>query len=125
MTWQEWVEGRFAELLGKKATHLSKEEIKERVAATPFSKKALVVSGIVTLSAVVSGCGEPDYTAYDECQWEDDNGIRHNCEDDNDSFYASHSYSGKKHKLSSSSKYYQYQMSKGGIGSGSKSSSGG
>jgi|GEM_PF-3919225 len=126
MTWHEWVESTFAHLLNKKAPNLSEEEKREQAEATPFSKKALVVSGIVTLSSVVAGCGEPEYTAYDECVWEDQNGNKHyNCDDDNDTFYTSNSYSGKKHKLTSSSKYYQYQMQKGGIGSGSSGGFGG
>lgn len=92
-----------------------------------FHQKALVATGVIALSSLLGGCGSSDdvsATAYEECKWEAASGNNYNCDDDNDSFYSSRGYHGKKTIIPSTSKYAQYKASsmstsssKGGIGS--------
>ncbi|MGC5328379.1 hypothetical protein [Brevibacillus sp. SYSU BS000544] len=134
MKWNEWVEETFEHELKKQKT-VTDEEKSQIMGRISFNKKALVVMGVVSMAAVVSGCSDSEpvtATAYEECQWEDANGIEHNCDDDNDSFYSSKGYKSKKALVSTSSKYYQHKASqmsssssKSGIGGGGSGTFGG
>lgn len=132
MNWNTWVETTFEREWKKhhsdpmQEEHASSEQ-KLALSKVTFHQKALVATGVITLSALVSGCGseEVNATAYEECKWEASNGNSYNCDDDDDSFYSSRGYHSKNTVVPSTSKYAKYKASqmsssssKGGIGGG-------
>ncbi|MBO8162947.1 MAG: hypothetical protein H0Z34_04390 [Brevibacillus sp.] len=136
MDWKGWVERTFSQQCEHLAAGTSQESraFKQRAAQVPFHRKALAVSGIISLTAALTGCAddEPEFTAYEECKWEvEKNGLEYDCDDDDSPFYVKNGYKSKKQKIPSTSSYYQYQMSKiststkGGIGGGASRSFGG
>ncbi|MGD8189266.1 hypothetical protein ACQCN2_04610 [Brevibacillus ginsengisoli] len=124
MNWNMWVERTFEREWKKHSSSFPGQ----KASKVSFHQKALVATGVITLSALVSGCGSDDAspTAYEECKWEASKGNTYNCDDDTGSFYTSRGYSrGKKTVLSSTSEYAKYKASqmsssssKGGIGGG-------
>ncbi|UFJ42725.1 hypothetical protein LOK74_09620 [Brevibacillus humidisoli] len=135
MEWKEWVNQTFAKQCNQLSaeTTASEQKLQSSISKVPFHRKALAVTGVISLTAALAGCAEdePELTTYDECQWEvETNGLEYDCDDEDSSFYVKKGYKNKSQKVSASSSFYKSQVSrsvssKGGIGSGGSRSFGG
>lgn len=95
--------------------------VPETAHKTPFYQKMVAFTLLFSVPVTLSGCGDDQLTAEDECEWErETNGQWEiDCEDDASSWYRSHGYSSKFSKINPSSPFL-----KTGVGSGGKKSGG-
>lgn len=97
------------------------EYMPETARKTPYYQKLAAFTLLFSVPLALSGCGDDQPTAQDECEWERDSTGQWeiDCDDDDSSWYRSHGYSSKSSKVKASSPFL-----KQGVGSGGKKSGG-
>lgn len=88
---------------------------------TPLYQKLAAFTLLFSVPLTLSGCGDDQLTAEDECEWERESTGQWeiDCDNDDSSWYSSNGYSSKSSKIKATS-----PLLKKGVGSGGTKSGG-